>query len=35
MKQNKTADEIVKTKHVTDENPTSVEEISIPPEKRE
>ena len=32
---NKIADKIVKSKHVTDENPRNVEELIIPPEKRE
>ena len=32
---NKIADKIVKQKHVVDENPRNVEEIIIPPEKRE
>ena len=32
---NKIADKIVKPKHVIDENPRNVEEIIIPPEKRE
>ena len=31
----KIADKIVKQKHVIDENPRGVEEIIIPPEKRE
>ena len=32
---NKIANKIVKPKHVIDENPRNVEEIIIPPEKRE
>ena len=32
---NKIVDKIVKTKPVIDENPRNVEEIIIPPEKRE
>ena len=32
---NDIADKIVKSKHVIDENPRTIEEIIIPPEKRE
>ena len=32
---NKIANKIAKPKHVTDENPRNIEEIIIPPEKRE
>ena len=32
---NKIVDKIVKSKHITDENPRNVEEIIIPSEKRE
>ena len=32
---NKIAEKIVKSKHVIDENPRNIEEVIIPPEKRE